>query len=641
MKKKSNHFIAVILISCIAILLNFCERFPPEIEESSVKSINSRETIAKSVITSLEEYSNFKNGEIISDRYIVTLTDNKISSYSSLNLKQIQDRKNEIQSNVASVISDLLVNTKNENIEVTALYSTIIGGFAAKLSEEQVKRLEQDPRVKSIKNDFVIRLDKKNHRSPNSGVNSLKKTTSTDQVIPWGVQRVGGPFDGTQSSRIAWIIDSGIDMDHPDLNVDQSLSTYFIGSSPEDCYNHGTHVAGIIGAKDNDFGVVGVASGATVVSVRAFNCDGVSLASICVDALQYVINNGSAGDVINCSWGWRYDNPRLNTNISYAVVYTAQLGFLLTVAAGNDDESVVNYRPAGNISHLNTFVLSAIDSTDNFASFSNWGNSVEFALPGVDVYSTGMGGDYITFDGTSMAAPHMAGMLIYYHNLSISYNDMFTITGYARNDPDGSADPIPSLFNTIVDNFNDQQIYDDQSGEWATQYPYIYGNYSASERNFHFGGSIGNPGNGILACNTPLNRSIGGLYASFDIKIVQTLQSDTWAAFHMFKDDYTDVPYDDGYWTPSGIFITFNKNGDIRLRHPYYTFGTASYSPGFSDWHHVEISYENSTFYVYVDEYLVMQTSYSPTLNGDYYGFFIEDANVYFDNLVVRETVNP
>lgn len=109
----------------------------------------------------------------------------------------------------------------------------------------------------------------------------------------------------------------------------------------------------------------------------------------------------------------------------------------------------------------------------------------------------------------------------------------------------------------------------------------------------------------------------------------------------MLKNSANDVPIYDGYWSQSGIFITFRKNGEVKLRHPSFTIATASYSPGFNEWRHIEIYYDYPTFSVYADKTLILQGSYSGSNNGQLYGFYTKSANVDFDELVVRNTINP
>jgi len=544
----------------ISLLFIFISLSCEKISDSEVVSSNEKTNLKINRIENLDEYAHLKSGDIIPDRFIILLSDdNKINEFRNYQLTLIKQKKDEMKSYISSKVSTIISENFISEYEISDIYYSVLQGFAIRIKNiEDVNKLKVDKRIRSIKNDVLIKLESDNK------LNKPQKTLLEEQYIPWGVKRVGGPFDGTQAPRKAWIIDSGIDMDHPDLNVDQSLSTYFVGSSPNDCANHGTLVAGVIGAKNNNIGVVGVAAGARVVSVRCFDCAGHALASTAISGVQYVINHGQAGDVINCSWGWRFTNPDHNANISFALYSAAQLGFWITIAAGNDRANVSSYVPAGGIGHLNSFVLSGIDSTDNWYYWSNYGTSVNFSLPAVNILSTSMNDGYATMSGTSFAAPTMAGMILYYYGFGYTYSDMFKVTGYARNDPDGNADKIPSIKNTIVENFNDQQIYDNQPCKWTTPYPYnTYPGVSAANRYLSLGGSVTNPPNYMFGCTESLNRSIGGIYISFNIKINSHGTSDSWAAIHMLKNHYNDVPINDGYWPVSGIPITFKKTGAL------------------------------------------------------------------------------
>ena len=190
-------------------------------------------------------------------------------------------------------------------------------------------------------------------------------------------------------------------------------------------------MAGIIGAKNNTIGVLGVASGATLVSLKVLDKEGNGTLSSIIQALGYVNTNAHAGDVVNMSVG----EDSVSTILDQQVQNTASRGIYIAIAAGNDKEPARNYSP-GRANGSNIFTVSAVDSLDNFASFSNFGNDVvDYAVPGVRILSTYMGGKYAYMSGTSMATPHMAGLLLL-KGRSIN------TSGAAKNDPDGTADPI-------------------------------------------------------------------------------------------------------------------------------------------------------------------------------------------------------
>ena len=188
-------------------------------------------------------------------------------------------------------------------------------------------------------------------------------------------------------------------------------------------------MAGIIAAKSNSIDVVGVAPGAPVVSVRVLDSSGAGWISTIVSGVDYVATQASAGDVANLSLGGAGHFQSLHD----AVLAAADKGILFAIAAGNDGTSCWDFEPA-HVEHPNVFTVSAIDSQDTFASFSNWGNPpVDFAAPGVGILSLGMGGGVATLSGTSMAAPHVAGLLLLGQVIA---------DGTATGDPDGAPDPI-------------------------------------------------------------------------------------------------------------------------------------------------------------------------------------------------------
>jgi subtilisin family serine protease len=251
--------------------------------------------------------------------------------------------------------------------------------------------------------------------------------------VTWSVRKTGYGNGENFQDKTVWIIDTGVDLDHPDLNVDKERSHSFISgqTSADDNNGHGTHVAGIIGAINNTIGVVGVASGVKLVALKVLDQLGAGTLSSVVSAVAYISQNGKAGDVVNMSLGLEGISATLDREVKAA----ADKGILFAIAAGNDGKLANNFSP-GRVNHANVFTVSAVDSTGKFASFSNYGNDVvDVAAYGVRIFSTYMNGRYATLSGTSMAAPHVAGLLLIKGNNIPTY-------GVASNDPDGVADPI-------------------------------------------------------------------------------------------------------------------------------------------------------------------------------------------------------
>lgn len=339
-------------------------------------------------------------GELIPGQYIVILKDE---------VTRVPEVANEM--------------AKLHAASVDHIYKNSVKGFSARMSSNAAKKLAENPNVKLVEQDRVISL------APPVEITAKPSPNPPAQSTPWGTTRVGGAGDG--SGKTVWVIDTGVDLDHPDLNVDVSRSVTFVRSkSADDDNGHGTHVAGTIAALDNDIFVVGVAAGATVVPVKVLDRRGSGTTSGVIAGIDYVASNASAGDVANMSLG-----GGVSVALDDAVLNASNNGILFSLAAGNESDDANNHSPA-RVNGPNIYTISAIDNNDVFAYFSNYGNPpVDFAAPGVSIYSLYKDGGSATLSGTSMAAPHVAGILLL-GNVSTD--------GYAINDPDGNPDPIAS-----------------------------------------------------------------------------------------------------------------------------------------------------------------------------------------------------
>lgn len=361
----------------------------------------------------------FKSFEPIPGSYIVTYNDQSGRMAELPKVRSNAEYKTQMNSLKSVFVNEFKsINLKSEAITETFGHS--IKGFTANLNENQLEALKNDPRVKSIEQNQTLSI------SPYKGKPGGGGGGGTDpQVTPYGTTRVNG---GTStSSNIAWIIDSGIDLDHPDLNVDVSRSVSFVRGDANDQNGHGTHVAGTIAAKNNDIGSLGVSPGSTVVAVRVLDRRGSGSVSGVIAGVDYVGANGVAGDVANMSLG-----GGVSTALDNAVI-AASNPVKFVLAAGNESDNANNHSPArANGSHV--YTISAMNSSNNWASFSNYGNPpIDYCAPGVAVFSTWKDGGYNTISGTSMAAPHAAGVLL----LGNARTD-----GTVNGDPDGNADAI-------------------------------------------------------------------------------------------------------------------------------------------------------------------------------------------------------
>jgi thermitase len=199
------------------------------------------------------------------------------------------------------------------------------------------------------------------------------------------------------------ILDTGVDYIHPDLSGRVELGRDFVDedSDPMDVQGHGTHVAGIAAATaDDGFGIAGVAPGATILAVRVLDAEGAGDYSQVARGIVHAADRGAK--VINLSLGGPEESELLRSAIDYA---TAR-GAIVTCASGNESASALGY-PARYDSCLS---VGATDSSDSHASFSNRGAGLDLVAPGAQVLSSVMGGSHDSWDGTSMATPHVAGV---------------------------------------------------------------------------------------------------------------------------------------------------------------------------------------------------------------------------------------
>lgn len=288
---------------------------------------------------------------------------------------------------------------------VNHVYGHALQGFAVHASERGIQQMRRNnPRIDYCEQDQVMAIvDPVVAQGKPGGGGG----TQPAEITPPGVTRVNG--GGSGAGKVAWVIDTGIDLDHPDLVVDVARSRNFVAreESPEDLNGHGTHVAGTIAGKDNEIGTVGVAAGATVVAVRVLNRRGSGTNSGVIAGVDYVASVAAAGDVANMSLG-----GGVSSALDQAVVNaSAKLRFAL--AAGNESDDANNHSPA-RANGTNIFTIAAFSPhTGNWASFSNFGQPpVDYAEPGVSIFSTWKDGGYNTISGTSMATPHFAGLLL-------------------------------------------------------------------------------------------------------------------------------------------------------------------------------------------------------------------------------------
>lgn len=294
---------------------------------------------------------------------------------------------------------------KNEGGQLKHVYEAALRGFSANVPDHVIEKMKaKNPNIAYCEQDQIVTTGPIQAAGKPGGGGGVQPAQET----PWGIARVNGGAAGTFAT--AWVIDTGIDFSHPDLNVDTARSRSFLGSrtTAVDQNGHGTHVAGTIAARDNAIGVLGVAPGAPVVAVRVLDRAGSGSNSGVIAGVDYVAANGRPGDVANMSLGGGV-SAALDTAVVNAA---ASSGVRFALAAGNESDNANNHSPA-RANGQNVFTVSAFAQGDRWATYSNFGNPpIEYAEPGSAIKSTWLSGGYNTISGTSMATPHLAGLLL-------------------------------------------------------------------------------------------------------------------------------------------------------------------------------------------------------------------------------------
>jgi subtilisin family serine protease len=302
------------------------------------------------------------------------------------------------------------------------VYGTVVNGFAGSIPPGRLRALRNDPRVEAIVQDNAVYAFAK----PGGGGG-----TTTSQVIPEGVRRIGTSSFNGAGVGVA-VVDTGVDLQHADLTPVVSAFSSFGGSAQDD-NGHGTHVAGIIAARDNTRDVVGVAPAAQIYAVKVLDASGSGSDASVIAGLNYVAANAGNIRVVNMSLGRpaSSDDSAMHTAIQNVVNH----GVTVVVAAGNDCGSeITDQVPSGFPEVIAVASTTAKDGTknrfgyliygDTASYFTTDGDGVAISAPGEDqenvsngylitsvgILSTRLGGGTTRMSGTSMASPHAAGV---------------------------------------------------------------------------------------------------------------------------------------------------------------------------------------------------------------------------------------
>jgi len=340
----------------------------------------------------------------------------------------------------------------------------IIPAIVVELPESAVKHLEKAKGVVRVEYDGEIHI-------------LGRPITQPPQTIPWGIERIKAPdvwqiTAGASDGVIeVAILDTGIDYDHPDLqdNIKWGISVLRgrISTNPRsyiDRNGHGTHVAGTIAALNNDIGVVGVAPEVEIYAIKVLGNGGIGSWSDLILGIEQALlgpdgvldadgdgiivgdPDDDAAEVISMSLGGSSAPDSVHDAISEAY----QLGVVLIAAAGNEGAEYPSY-PAV---YLEVIAVGATDIDDQVPSWSN--RHPEIVAPGVDILSTYPDNTYKELSGTSMAAPHVSGVVALIQ--AVYYNNYGTVLPVGTED-DLTTDTVRGILHTTADNIGDSIFY--------------------------------------------------------------------------------------------------------------------------------------------------------------------------------------
>ncbi len=311
-----------------------------------------------------------------------------------------------------SSTSSPAVEAINQGAGLRHIFDHALHGFAIRVPNEEVlEAIMKFPEVDYVQPDVKVK--------------------AFVQSLPTGINRVDGDLSSTKSGDGVGavdvdigIMDTGIDLNHPDLKVYRQVSFVSGTSSGNDDNGHGTAVAGVAAAKDNSQGVVGVAPGARLWAIKVLDSNGIGFMSDLIEGIDYVTQHAKEIEVVNLSFGGDASSEALHT----AIIKSMSAGVTYAAAAGNGAKDASSVIPA---SFPEVIAVSAIVDTDGkcgakssisttagkddtFASFSNYGSVIDIAAPGALIKTTTIGDSYTSFTGTSASAPHVAGAVALY-----------------------------------------------------------------------------------------------------------------------------------------------------------------------------------------------------------------------------------
>ena len=365
---------------------------------------------------------------LIPDSYIIVLKDTAPSNALETLLQSVSELSGTVASNfLADNIAHPLLETETKH-DITNVYNindNVFRGFAAKLLPGVAEMISDLPEVAFVEQDSIVKA-----------MNSKEE----DQA-PWGLARVSHReklglsnynkylYDSEGGEGVtAYIVDTGIYVDHEDFGGRAVWGkTMPLGDVDEDAHGHGSHCAGTIGGNK-----YGIAKKAKLVAVKVLGSDGSGSMSDVIGGVEYVVSSHKAEQKSNPKHKGSTANMSLgggkSPSLDIAVNAATKAGVHFAVAAGNEDQDACNVSPAG---AEGAVTVGATNVGDVRAYFSNWGRCVDIFAPGVNILSVGTDSPTSSalMSGTSMASPHIAGLLTYFVSLQPSTDSEYAVRG--------------------------------------------------------------------------------------------------------------------------------------------------------------------------------------------------------------------
>ncbi|WLF79507.1 serine protease [Lodderomyces elongisporus] len=382
---------------------------------------NNKQTYLKQDEVNYEEYKakliSNKFKKIVPDHYIVVLKD-------GLSKSTLMQHTNWVSNEYATMMTaatesaGVFSNSKPQLMKALEFFQVdnFISGYMGYFTKDMIQRVMQNPDVDFVEEDSIFKVNE----------------FDVQKNAPWGISRIsrrenltgGGGADSDSKylfdneggkGVVAYVVDTGIMVEHEDFEGRAVWGeAVAFPKIKKDGNGHGTHCAGIIGSK-----TYGIAKSVDLVAVGVMNLLGAGSTSDILKGIEYVVNQhqndvrtkkkGFKGSVINMSLGGGASDA-----LDLAVNAAVRAGVHVAVAAGNDNADACDYSPAKADGPITVGASSIVDAR---ASFSNWGTCVDIIAPGENIDSTYIWSDHTAMSGTSMAAPHVAGLLSYYLSL--------------------------------------------------------------------------------------------------------------------------------------------------------------------------------------------------------------------------------